>query len=500
MKMLEQNPLYLYFFSLFLVTIFLYKWLVKKTPSKNLPPSPPRLPIIGNLHQIGPDLHISLRDLARKYGPLMQLQFGRVPVLVVSSAEATREVLKTHDVVFSQRPITSAIDKLCYKGRDVAFSRYSEYWRQVRSTCVTQLLSNSRVHSFHNIREEEVALLIQNIENSASEVINLGEQLIQLTRNVVCRVSVGSEYLSGHKGKLYQKLLAEVTEMLAYTYSIGDFIPLLGWVDWLSGSKARVEKTAKEVDAFLEGALRDHIKTMASNKGSANDDFLSILLEIREADAGSTLDEECIKAIVWDMILGGTETTSTTLEWIVAAIIKNPDVMFKLQKEVREIGKGKSKIEEGDLVKMNYLKAVMKESMRLYITAFLLPREAKQDVKLMGYDISSGTQVLINTWETARDPSLWDNPEEFRPERFFNSPIDYKGLHYEYLPFGGGRRGCPGIQFAMAVNELAVANVVYKFDFKMPDGERFEDLDMSGVPGISLYRKYPLLVVATPHV
>ena len=143
----------------------------------------------------------------------------------------------------------------------------------------------------------------------------------------------------------------------------------------------------------------------------------------------------------------------------------------------------------------------MKESMRLYITApLIVPREARQDVKVMGYDISKGTQLVINAWAIARDPSLWDNPEEFRPERFLNSPIDYKGLHYEYLPFGAGRRGCPGYQFAMAVNELALANVVHKFDFELPNGERNEDLDMSGVNGLTLRRKSPLLVIATTCV
>ncbi|KAK1381075.1 Cytochrome P450, family 71, subfamily A, polypeptide 25 [Heracleum sosnowskyi] len=381
MKMLEQSPLYLYFCPLSLITIFLYKWLtLRKAAVKNLPPSPPKVPIIGNLHQIGPDPHVSLRDLAQK-------------------------------------------------------------------------------------------------------------------------VALGRKYYSVYKGKSYKILFDELMKMLGYSRSIGDFFPWLGWVDWLSGLNGKVEKAANEIDTFLEGVLRDHPSTTASNNGCANKDFVSILLEIQKTDAGSSIDRECIKAIILDIFAAGTETTSTTLEWIIAALIKSPQVMFKLQNEVREIGKGKSKILEGDLVKMNYLKAVMKESMRLYFTApLLIPREARQDVKLMGYDIRSGTQVLINAWAIARDPSLWDKPEEFRPERFLNSPIDYKGLHYEYLPFGSGRRGCPGIQFAMAVNELALANVVHKFDFELPDGEILEDLDMTGVSGITLRRKSPLLVVARPHV
>nr|AKJ23355.1 CYP71AJ25 [Thapsia garganica] len=502
MKMLEQYHLYVYFFSLISATIFLYKWLtLRKTALKNLPPSPPTFPIIGNLHQIGPDPHISLRALAEKFGPLMLLKFGSVPVLVVSSADAAREILKTHDLVFSDRPISSVANRLFYNGRDVAFALYSEYWRQVKSMCVTQLLSSRRVHSFHNVREEEVALLIRNIEYPPSKIVNLSDLLAELTQNVVCRVALGRKYESGDKGNSYKILLGEIMELLGYSRSMGDFFPLLGWVDWLNGLKAKVEKAANEVDTFLEGVLRDHPSTVASNNGYANKDFVSILLEIQNTDAGSSMDKDCIKALIWDMFGAGTDTTSTTLEWTIAALIKSPDVMVKLQKEVREIGRGKSNISEDDLVKMNYLKAVIKESMRLYFTApLIVPREARQDVKVMGYDIRKGTQVLINAWAIARDPSLWENPEKFQPERFLNSPIDYKGLHYEYLPFGGGRRGCPGIQFAMAVNELAVANVVHKFDFELPNGETREDLDMTGVTGITLRRKSPLLVIATPHV
>ncbi|KAK1381080.1 Psoralen synthase [Heracleum sosnowskyi] len=372
MKMLEQSPLYLYFFSLSLATIFLYKWLtLRKAAVKNLPPSPPKVPIIGNLHQIGPDPHVSLRDLAQKYGPLMLLKFGSVPVVVVSSADAAQEILKTNDLVFSDRPTLSVPNRIFYNGRDVGFARYSEYWRQLKSACVTQLLSSSRVHSFHNVREEEVALLIQNIQHPHSKLVNLSDLLAELTNNVVCRVALGRKYYSVYKGKSYKILFDELMKMLGYSRSIGDFFPWLGWVDWLSGLKGKVEKAANEIDTFLEGVLRDHTGTTVSNNGCANKDFVSILLEIQNTDAGSSIDRECIKALILDIFAAGTETTSTTLEWTIAALIKSPQVMFKLQNE---------------------------------------------------------------------------------------------------------------------------------FDFELPDGERLEDLDMTGVSGITLRRKSPLLVVARPHV
>ncbi|KAF5808699.1 putative psoralen synthase [Helianthus annuus] len=175
--------------------------------------------------------------------------------------------------------------------------------------------------------------------------------------------------------------------------------------------------------------------------------------------------------------------------------------MKKLQEEVRQVAKGKPKITENDLDQMWYLKAVVKETFRMHMPLpLLVPRESTQDVELMGYNIAAGTQVLINAWAVGRDPALWDNPDEFRPERFLDSPVDYRGLHFELTPFGAGRRKCPGIQFAMSVNELVLASLVHKFDFVLPDAQKGEDLDMSETIGITIHKKLPLLVVATPHV
>lgn len=174
--------------------------------------------------------------------------------------------------------------------------------------------------------------------------------------------------------------------------------------------------------------------------------------------------------------------------------------MKKLQQEATEIAQGRPTILESDLEKMQYLKATIKETLRLHAPIpLLIPRESTQDVKLMGYDIPARTQVIINASAIGRDPTLWEEPDEFRPERFLNNTIDYKGLHFELLPFGAGRRGCPGIQFAMVVNELALANLVYKFNLALPNGIKDEDLDMSETSGITVHKRFPLLVMATPR-
>ncbi|KAM0064369.1 putative cytochrome P450 [Helianthus debilis subsp. tardiflorus] len=199
------------------------------------------------------------------------------------------------------------------------------------------------------------------------------------------------------------------------------------------------------------------------------------------------------------MFSGGTDTTLASIEWALSELIKHPQAMKRLQQEVTQVSKGRSMITEDDIQNnMPYLKAVLKETLRLHtILPLMLPHESTDDVKVMGYDIKKGTQVMINGWAIARDPSIWDDADMFKPERFLNSCVDFKGFHYELLPFGSGRRGCPGMQFAISITELVLANLVYKYEFALPNGVRSEELDMTEVVGLLVRKRVPLLLVPT---
>ncbi|XP_076937619.1 norfluorocurarine oxidase-like [Bidens hawaiensis] len=491
-----------------LVIAILSKWYFFPSKTlKNQPPSPAKLPIIGNLHQLGSSPHRSLQALAKKHGPLMLLHFGRVPVLVASSADASQEIMKTHDLIFANRAKSTVPSILSYNARDIAFADYGEYWRQIKSIAVLQLLSQKRVQSFRRMREEEMDLLIERIRAiscSPSPVVNLSELLMSLTNGVICRAALGRK----HGGAEFKQLFADFVELLG-VFSVGDYIPWLSWVDRLNGYDVRAVKIAAEFDAFLEGVIEEHVdrkkRTSSGDGDGDNDDedkdFVDILLEIEnQKDAGFVLDRDAVKALILDVFTGGTDSTYATLEWELSELIRNPHAMKKLQDEVRKVANGRPKITEDDLDQMPYLQAVVKENFRMHMPLpLLVPRESTNDVKLMGYNISAGTQVIINAWAVGCDPSLWDNPNEFRPERFLDSSVDYRGFHFELTPFGAGRRKCPGIQFAMNVNELVIASLVHKFDFGLPDGQKGEDLDMSETTGITIHKKLPLLVVATPY-
>ncbi|KAK6123577.1 hypothetical protein DH2020_042680 [Rehmannia glutinosa] len=417
--------------------------------------------------------------------------------------------MKNQDVIFSNRPKLSIPDRLIYGSRDVAFAPYGEHWRQVRSICVLQLLSNKRVQSFRRVREEETSAMVEKIRQLAfsSSVVNLSEFLVSLTNDVLCRAAFGKKYSDHGKGKEFKIILKEFVLLLGTT-SLGDYIPWLRWINRVNGLDARVEKNAKMFDEFLEVVLQEHRDAEKRDENIGGDgelDFVDILLQFqRENKGSSSVDDDTIKAILlssWqDMFAAGTDTTVTIVEWAIAELIKNPRTMKILQNEVRKVAERKEDINEDDLEKMPYLKAVMKESLRLHIPSpLLVPHESTQDTKVMGYDIAAGTRILINAWAIGRDPSLWENPEEFRPERFLDSSIDYRGLHFELVPFGAGRRGCPGISFGLAVDELALAKLVHNFNFALPNGERDEDLDMSETTGITVHKKLSMLVIATSH-
>ncbi|EYU36652.1 hypothetical protein ABFS82_14G287500 [Erythranthe guttata] len=486
---------------------FIRKWLVG---SKKLPPSPRKLPIWGNLHQIGDLAHRSLQSLGAKHGPIMLLHFGSTPVIIVQSADTAKEILKTHDLMFADRAHTKTTKRLCYNLKDMSVAPYGEYWRNLRSITTLKLLSAKRVQFCDVIRQEETLLLMKRIKSSGSRPFDLSESFMKLSNDVICRSVFGEKCSDGEEGKKFLKVLRRVLELFG-CMTIGEHIPWLSWVSYVNGFDRMLEKTAVEIDGFLDAFLDEHMdkydrEQRGASGGGADDrsmeSFIDILVDIYKDNqtGGVSIDRDGIKALVLDLLDAGSDTTSANIEWAMAELLRHPEVLKRLQNEVREIATREDNmiITETDLKKMHYLKAVVKETLRLHPPIAIAGRSAREDVKVMGYDIPRGTMVITNNWAIGRDPEYWDEPDEFRPERFLNSTVDYfKGVDFKYIPFGAGRRGCPGITFAMAVVELVLANLMQKFEWELPDGAKPEDLDMTEQPGTAVHRKNPLLVVAT---
>ncbi|KAI3454390.1 hypothetical protein Pfo_011053 [Paulownia fortunei] len=494
---MEEFQLYALLFTLL---VLFYAWYftrrLNSAGNKNLPPSPPTLPVIGNLHQIGKLPHRSLWDLSRKYGPMMLLQFGSQPTLVVSSAEAAKEIMKTHDVSFANRPVQNASKKIFYDLKDLLHLPYGDQWRKIRSVFVHELLSSTRVKSFNSIREEETALLVEKIKQCclSSSPVNLTNMFMTLTNDLICRAAFGKKYSETQHGKVFMEAMTEGVGLLL-NFRLGEFIPWLGWINWLNGFNAALDRCAKKKDDVLDAVVEEHL-----NKGpdESKDSFVDILLGIYKGNTpGVSIDLITIKGVILDVFAAGTDTSGTVLIWVMTELIRHPPIMKKLQDEIREIMNGKQHITDDDLKKMHYLKAVIKETFRCHPPVAIYFRAAREYVNLKGYDIAPETVILINAWAIGRDPACWHDPEKFMPERFLNCSVDFRGFDFQLITFGAGRRICPGLEFAATSIEHTLANLMHKFDWALPDGAKGENLDWTEKPGFTCGRKHPLLVLPT---
>ncbi|XP_044502084.1 desmethyl-deoxy-podophyllotoxin synthase-like [Mangifera indica] len=492
-----QLPLLPVFLTSILFLLMLVRYLNNsKVRGKELP-GPKPLPIIGNLHQLARDLpHHALTRLCNKYGPVTKLQLGQLVLVIISSPETAKEVLKTKEISFAQRPQVYAVKVMSSDHSGIFFSPYNDYWRELRKISVMELLSPKRVQSFKSIREEEVWDLIECISSCEGLVINLSEKIFAMTNNVVSRAAFGQKCKDQHD---FTNLLEEIMH-LAGGFNIADLYPSLRFLPALTGMKSALMKIQKKVDKILEDIVTEHkLKRKADTNG--NDDIVDALLNYEEANENEFhLTTDQVKSVTLDIFSAGGETSATSTEWVMSELLKNPRVMEKAQAEVRQACEGKRKIGEADVQKLDYLEAVIKETFRLHPPGPLLPREARESCEISGYKIPAKAKIFINTYAMGRDPKIWTDPEDFQPERFEGSSIDFKGNHFELLPFGAGRRICPGISFATSAIQLGLAQMLYHFDWRLSNGTKLEDLNMTESFGVTARKKYNLQVIATTRI
>ncbi|XP_075493866.1 strychnine-11-hydroxylase-like [Primulina tabacum] len=495
-----SSEIFLLLFISFITILLLLKLTKKK---RKLPLGPKKLPIIGNLHQLGKLPHRALIKLSKTYGDLMFLQLGSVPTLVVSSADMAREIFKKHDIIFSGRPVLYSLKRITYNLGTISVAPYGDYWREAKKIAVLELLSNKRVQSFAKVRDEEMTFMIDRVANSENPV-DLSVLTFALSNNTVRRVAFGEtssaeehEDFDERSGK-YQHVFHD-TQQLAAEFNVADYFPWLAWLNKFNGVDRRLKKNMDEVDIFLSKKMEEHRDPKRAQQD--HEDIVDVLLRVqKEMEKEFTLTDVNLKGLLLGIFMAGTDSSSVTIVWAMAELMRNPEVLKKAQEEVRKVCKGQSKVEESDLPKLAYVRMVIKEAWRLHPPAPLwIPRETLEDCVIDNkYEIPAKTRVLFNAAAIGMDPKHWEKPERFWPERFLNNVIDFRGQHFELLPFGAGRRGCPGASFAIAVVELALANLLFRFDWELPKGMSPEDIDMEEATGVAMRKKIPLCLVATP--
>lgn len=501
--------LYVKFATAFVFVVLATAWSVfSRVTEGKLPPGPFRLPIIGNLHMLGKLPHRALAALSIKHGPLMSLRLGSSLTLVVSSPEIAREFLKTHDQVFANKGPSAAAKHLSFNFSDIIFSPYRPYWAQMRKLCTLELLSSKRLDGFRFIREDEVFAMIRSITNSDAykgcRPLNINQTVASLATAVICRMAFSKKY-SDQDSRAFNSMVKEGLLLLG-TFNVGDYIPFLAWMD-LQGLNRRMKKLHTTQDQLLEKVIEEHV---AQNGTKTTPDLVDVLLAAStDKDRDFQISRDSIKGILFDMLLGGSDTAPTIIEWAMSEALINPPVMKKLQDELERVVGLDRMVCESDLPQLVYLQAMVKETLRLHPAGPLLNRRlSAESCNVLGYEFPKNTRVLVNAWAIGRNLKLWEDAETFKPERFMGrvgSEVDANGdQSFAWLAFGAGRRTCPGRQLGTLLVEFAFAQLFHCFNWSLPLDDMIgknQKLDMTErFNGITLPKAHELLAIATPRL
>ncbi|ESW05838.1 hypothetical protein PHAVU_011G213700 [Phaseolus vulgaris] len=505
-----ETVLFLFLF-MFLFLFFVLRYSGKTTSNNfHLPPSPPSLPLLGHLHLLSPSLHTSLHALSAANGPLLLLRLGPARrLLLVSSAEVAAHIFKTHDLAFSYRPAFAFADKLPFGGAGFVTAPYGPYWRLVKKLCVTELLSPRQLERSKKVRRKEMESWVKGVlENVRGKggAIDVGPQLIKLTNNVTCRMAMSTCCSEKYEdAERIRKLVKESFE-LAAKLCFGDVLgPLKQLSFWVYGKKAL--DVSRRYDELLEKVLKEHEhKRSSRHNGDRSDedserDLMDILLDVHhDAHAEFRITRTHIKAFFLDLFIAGTETTAEAMQWAMAELLNHPEAFQKVRKEIELVTGNARLVDESDVANMPYLQAVVKETLRLYPSAPVTTRECGEHCNINGFDVPPKTAVAINLYAIMRDPDSWDHPNEFLPERFLQEDLsDGNRMKFNFVPFGGGRRGCPGTALAFILINTAVAAMVQCFDWKIGEDGKGEKVNMQSGSGLSLRMVHPLICVPVVH-
>uniref|UniRef100_A0A5B7C514 Cytochrome P450 CYP82D47-like n=1 Tax=Davidia involucrata TaxID=16924 RepID=A0A5B7C514_DAVIN len=502
-------------FALFLV-LYCVLWRSRTAKSSSIAPEAGGAwPVIGHLHLLGgPQVpHITLGAMADKYGPIFTIRVGVHRALVVSSWEMAKECFTTNDLAISSRPKFSAADHLGYNYAMFGFSPYGPYWRELRKIISVELLSNRRLQLLEQVRVSETKTSIKELYKLWSEKKNgSGHVLVEmkrwfgdLTLNVVVRMVAGKRFFGAaakdeREARRCQKVMREFFHLLGL-FVVSDTIPLLGWLD-LGGHEKAMKETAKEMDSIVTGWLEEHRRKRESGEEvNGEQDFMDVMFSVLDGADLAGFDVDTInKATCMSLIAGGGDTTTVMLIWALSLLMNNRHVLKKAQEEL-DIHVGKQRqVEESDISKLVYLQAIVKETLRLYPVAPLSgPREFTEDCTIGGYHVPKGTRLMPNLWKLHRDPRIWPEPSEFRPERFLmtHKEVDLKGHHFELIPFGAGRRVCPGITFGLQMLHLVLASLLHGFEISTPADA---PVDMTESAGLTNMKATPLEVLVAPRL
>nr|AAS57921.1 hydroxylase-like cytochrome P450 CASS [Camptotheca acuminata] len=487
-----------------LIFIFLAYKLYQRLRFK-LPPGPRPLPFVGNLYSVKPVKFRCFAEWAQVYGPIMSVWFGSTLNVVISNSELAKEVLKENDQHLADRERNRSSNSFSRGGKDLIWADYGPHYVKVRKLCTVELFTPKRLEALRPIREDEVTAMVDSIFKDSANPDNYGKSLLvkqyigavafnNITRLVFGKRFMNSEGVMDEQGKEFRGIVANGVKIGGLRF-IGEHIP---WLRCMFPQEEEIlVKHEARRDRLTRAIMEEH--TLArKHSGGAKQHFVDALLTLQKE---YELSDDTVIGLLWDMITAGMDTTSISVEWAMAELIKNPRVQQKAQEELDRVIGYERIMSETDFPNLPYLQCVAKEALRLHPpTPLMLPHKANSNVKIGGYDIPKGSIVHVNVWAIARDPATWKDPHEFRPERFLEEDVDMKGHDFRLLPFGAGRRICPGAQIAINLITSMLGHLLHHFSWAPPEGVKPEEIDMTENPGLVTFMKTPVQAVAKPRL
>lgn len=481
---------------------------------KKLPPGPWPWPVVGNLGVLSGLPHRNLHQLAAKHGGLMYLQLGQVPCLVVCTAAAAKDLFKSHDAAFSNRP--KRLDHRVISGttyKSLTSAPYGPYWRQVRRVCNTELFSPAQHASHERFRRQEIHSMMKALlqPSQTGDAVDLQSWSTGVTANNMTRMLINKRYFGTdisdqQQQRDFEELMGHVFGA-AGAFFVSDFIPYLLFVEKLRGTIKKLEA----IRGFLRRVLgkvfevEKHRQRALENGQDANyvPDFVDVLLKTPLDDGEQFTDGEII-SILSSMIYAGTESSASTVVWAMSELMVNPEIRKQVQEELDVVVGSGRLVEESDLPSLPFLRAVVKETFRLHPAVPLsLPRCSNQACVVAGCEFPADTRLILNIFAIHRDVSVYEDPERFQPRRFLEQhpEVDHMSgqSFYQLIPFGVGRRMCPASNLGNTMVTLMVAHLVHSFDWSLPAGVSAESLSMAEDYKLVNLRKEPLSLIAKPR-
>uniref|UniRef100_A0A1W7HBV2 Cytochrome P450 n=1 Tax=Scoparia dulcis TaxID=107240 RepID=A0A1W7HBV2_SCODU len=471
-----------------------------RNPSKlPLPPGPKPFPIIGNILELGPNPHHSLTKLSKTYGPLISLKLGTLTTVVASSPETARAVLQQYDHLCSNRSVPAAVHALDHHKFGLAPSPVNDRWRRLRKICKEQMFSVSRLDSSQELRREKLHQLMDYVQECSitGRALDIGREAFTTSLNLIFAslFSVDFAVLYGSDSSQEIKDMVWKNTEASGKPNLADYFPFLRPVD-PQGLLRRKTLIYKKFFEIFDGIIGQRLQSRRASGGPmSKNDMLEALLDLNQKNE-SELSFNEINHLLLDLFIAGTDTSSTTIEWVMTELMSNPEKMVKVRNELLNVVGQNERVQEADISRIPYLQAVIKETFRLHpVVPFLLPHKATEDIEINGRVIPQNAQVLVNVYAIGRDANLWPEPDRFVPERFLEQEINYHGRHFELIPFGSGRRICPGLPLAHRMVHLVIASLIHNFDWKLEGEIQPGQIDMSEKFGLTLQKATPLKII-----